>query len=289
MNEDILSILEYKMPTFSKGQKRIAALICESYDKTAFMTASSLGKQAGVSESTVVRFAMELGYEGYPQMQKAMQEMVLNRLTSVQRMGVTQDRMGSQDVVTTVLNSDADKLRQTAETIDRKVFQKAVDSILRADNIYVVGVRSASSLASFFGYYLQYMFDRVHIITSSSSEEILEQMINVHAGDAVVAFSFPRYSSSTVEAVSYCHGTGAAVVGITNSMVSPLAESCDCVLIAKSDMVSVVDSLVAPLSLVNALIVALATAKEDALRTKLEKLESIWQSHHVYEKNGDNQ
>ncbi len=289
MNEDILSILEYKMPTFSKGQKRIAALICESYDKTAFMTASSLGKQAGVSESTVVRFAMELGYEGYPQMQKAMQEMVLNRLTSVQRMGVTQDRMGSQDVVSTVLQSDADKLRQTAETVDRAAFQKTVDSLLRAKNIYIVGVRSAAALANFFGYYLQYMFDRVHIITNSNSSEIVEQLINVQAGDAVVAFSFPRYSNSTVEAVKYCRSTGATVIGITNSMVSPLAEPCDCVLIAKSDMVSVVDSLVAPLSLVNALVVALAASKEEALRAKLEKLEAVWQSHHVYEKNGENQ
>ena len=283
MNEDILSILEYKMPTFSKGQKRIAALICESYDKAAFMTASSMGKQAGVSESTVVRFAMELGYEGYPQMQKAMQEMVLNRLTSVQRMGVTQDRLGSQDVVSTVLQSDAEKLRQTADTVDREAFHKAVESILRAKNIYIVGVRSAAALANFFGYYLQYMFDRVHIITNSNSAEIVEQLINVQAGDTVVAFSFPRYSKSTVEAVNYCRNAGATIV------VSPLAEPCDCVLIAKSDMVSVVDSLVAPLSLVNALVVALSTSKEDALRRKLERLEAVWQSHHVYEKNGDNQ
>lgn len=288
MNEDILSILEYKMPTFSKGQKRIAALICESYDKTAFMTASALGKQAGVSESTVVRFAMELGYEGYPQMQKAMQEMVLNRLTSVQRMGVTQDRIGSQDVLSMVLHSDADKLRQTADTVDRASFQNAVNQLLQAKNIYIIGARSAAALAKFFGYYLQYMFDRVHIITSSNSAEILEQMINIQSGDAVVAFSFPRYSTSTVEAVAYCRSVGAAVIGITNSMVSPLAEPCDYVLIAKSDMVSVVDSLVAPLSLVNALIVALATSKEDALRSKLERLEAIWQNHHVYEKNGDN-
>ena len=270
MNEDILSLLEYKMPTFSKGQKRIAALICESYDKTAFMTASTLGKQAGVSESTVVRFAMELGYDGYPQMQKAMQEMVLNRLTSVQRMGVTLDRMGSQDIVSTVLQGDVEKLRQTAETVDRQAFHNAVQCLLNAKDIYVIGVRSASSLAGFFGYYLQYMFDRVHIITSSNSGDVLEQLINADASDAVVAFSFPRYSSSTVEAVTYCRNVGATVIGITNSMVSPLAALCDYVLIAKSDMVSVVDSLVAPFSLVNALIVALAAAKEEVLRKNLK-------------------
>lgn len=287
MNEDILSLLEYKMPTFSKGQKRIAALICESYDKAAFMTASCLGKQAGVSESTVVRFAMELGYDGYPQMQKAMQEMVLNRLTSVQRMGVTTDRIGSQDVVTTVLHTDAEKLRQTGETVDRAAFQAAVQDILNADHIYILGVRSASALASFFGYYLRYMFSRVHIITDSSSGEMLEQLINVSAGDVVVAFSFPRYSSSTVQGVAYCRNAGAKVIGITNSMVSPLAEYCDRVLVAKSDMVSIVDSLVAPLSLVNALIVALAAGKEDVLRTNFDKLENIWQTHHIYEKKDD--
>lgn len=284
MKEDILSILEDKMPTFSKGQKRIAALITESYDKAAFMTASRLGKQAGVSESTVVRFAMELGYEGYPQMQKAMQEMVLNRLTSVQRMGITSDRMGSQDVVSTVLHADAEKLRQTCDTVDRAAFQSAISAILNAENIYIIGVRSASTLASFFGYYLQYMFDRVHIITNSSAGEILEQLIKLRSTDVVVAFSFPRYSSTTVEAVAYCHSVGAKVVGVTNSMVAPLAEYCDSVLVAKSDMVSIVDSLTAPLSLVNAMIVALSAGKEESLRNTFERLEHIWQEHHIYEK-----
>lgn len=284
MNEDFLSVLESKMPTFSKGQKRIAAVITESYDKAAFMTASRLGKQAGVSESTVVRFAMDLGYKGYPQMQKAMQEMVLNRLTSVQRMGITSDRLGSQDVVSTVLHSDAEKLRQTCDTVDRQVFQNVVDSILNAKNIYIIGVRSASALSSFFGYYLQYMFDRVHIINNNSAGEVMEQLISVGAEDTVVAFSFPRYSSSTVQAVAYCHCAGAKVFGITNSMVSPLAEHCDGVLVAKSDMVSIVDSLTAPLSLVNALLVALAAGKEDVLRNTFEKLERIWQEYHIYEK-----
>lgn len=284
MNEDILSLMQEKMPSFSKGQKRIAAYITEYYDKAAFMTASKLGSIVGISESTVVRFAVELGYNGYPAMQKAMQEMVLNRLTSVQRMGVTTDRIGSQDVVSTVLHTDAEKLRQTGETVDRTVFQKSVQNILNAKNIYILGVRSASALASFFGYYLQYMFDRVHIITSGSAGEVLEQLINVKAGDTVIAFSFPRYSSSTVEGVAYCRSMGATVIGITNSMVSPLAEYCDCVLVAKSDMVSIVDSLVAPLSLVNALIVALAAGREDVLRANFDKLETIWQTHHIYEK-----
>lgn len=288
MNEDIFSVLEYKMPSFSKGQKRIAALICESYDKAAFMTASTLGKQAGVSESTVVRFAMELGYEGYPQMQKAMQEMVLNRLTSVERVGFANQRMGNQDVISTVLHSDADKIRQTCDTVDRAVFEKAVQTLLHAKKIYILGIRSAAAMAGFLGYYLNYMFDDVQIITVGSTPDILEQIVNVGQGDAVIAFSFPRYSTATVEAVKYCYSTGASVIGITNSMFSPMAEYCNHILVAKSDMVSVVDSLVAPLSLVNALIVALAGAREKQLRLRLEKLEDIWQSHHIYEKKDDN-
>lgn len=284
MNEDILSILEYKMPTFSKGQKRLATLIRESYDKAAFMTANCLGKEAGVSESTVVRFAMELGYEGYPQMQKAMQEMVLSRLTAVQRMGVCGDRIGSQDVVSTVLQADAEKLRQTGDTLDRQAFAAAVEDIQSAQTIYILGGRSAAALAGFFGYYVKYIFPRVHIITDSNAGDVLEQLIHIGKDDVLVAFSFPRYSSATVEAVAYSRSAGARVIGITNSMLSPLAEHCDRVLTAKSDMVSLVDSLTAPLSLTNALIVALASAKEDTLRQNFEKLEGIWQNHHIYEK-----
>lgn len=284
MSEDILSLVEYKMPSFSKGQKRIASLICQSYDKTAFMTASMLGKQAGVSESTVVRFAMELGYEGYPQMQKAMQEMVLNRLTSVQRMDVTQNRLGSEDMVSTLLQQDMEKLRQTGETVDRDSFYRAVSRILKAKNIYIIGLRSSAALAGFMGYYFQYMFDSVHMITSGGTGEVLEQAVNVRNGDVVIAFSYPRYCASTVEAVAYCRNAGASVIGMTNSDVSPLSQYCDELLVAKSDMVSVVDSLTAPLSLVNALIVALASEKEEILRNTFDKLEEIWQTHHIYDK-----
>lgn len=284
MNEDILSLLEYKMPTFSKGQRRIATLIRENYDKTAFLTASQLGKQAGVSESTVVRFAMELGYEGYPQMQKAMQETVLNTLSSMQRMGVAQDRMGDRDVISAVLHNDAELLRQTAHSVERADFQKAVNSLLSANNIYIVGTRSAAAIAAFLGYYLQHMLDRVHIITNTDCGMLLEQMLHVQAGDAVLAFSFPRHCTATLEAVAYCRSAGATVIGITNSSLSPLTELCDCVLLAKTDMVSVVDSLAAPMSLVNALIVALAAEREEALRSRLEKLEAIWKNHNVYEK-----
>lgn len=288
MNKDIFSVLEQKMPTFSKGQRRIAGLICQSYDKVAFLTASKLGQMAGVSESTVVRFAVELGYEGYPQMQKAMQEMVLNRLTTVQRIGVTNDLIGSQDIVHSVLHADAEKLRQTSETVDRQAFAGTVQDLLHAKNIYIIGVRSASALAGIFGYYLQYLFDKVHIITNSSAGEMMEQLIHIGAQDAVVAFSFPRYSSSTVQGIGFCRDMGATVIGITNSMESPLVPYCDRVLVAKSDMVSIVDSLTAPLSLVNALIVALAAGREESIRSNFERLESIWQQYHIYEKKDEN-
>lgn len=288
MNDDILALLEAHSSGFSKGQRRIAAVITESYDKAAFMTASRLGNLAGVSESTVVRFAVDLGFEGYPQMQKAMQEMVLNRLTSVQRIGIANDRLADQDVVSMVLHADAEKLRQTDETIERQVFQTSVDAILKARKIYVIGVRSVSALAKFFGYYLNYMFDNVHLVTTSGAGEIFEKLVGVSSEDAVIAFSFPRYSTSTIKAAEYCRSVGATVIGITNSQLSPLGQICDYVLVAKSDMASFVDSLVAPLSLVNALIVALASRREVSLQKTLDTLEHVWEEYNVYEKRVEN-
>lgn len=284
MSEDILSILQAKLHTFSKGQRAIAKFILEAYDKTAFMTASKLGKLVGVSESTVVRFAVELGYDGYPSMQKAMQEMVLNRLTSVQRMGVTNDRIGDQDVVSMVLHEDMDRLRQTADTLDREAFQRSVQALMGARRIYVLGVRSTSALANFLGYYLNYMFDNVHVITASGIGEIFEKLVGIGAEDVVVAFSFPRYSTSIIKGAQFCRSVGARVIGITNSAVSPLADSCDYVLAAKSDMVSLVDSLVAPMSVVNALVVALAAQKQQTLAKTFDTLERVWEEYNVYEK-----
>ena len=284
MGEDILSVMEEQAPAFSKGQRRIATYITESYDKAAFMTASKLGKAVGVSESTVVRFAMELGYDGYPSMQKAMQEMVMNRLTSVQRMDMTTNRIGGQDMVSSVLQSDMDKLRQTQDNLSREDFQAAVDALLAAKSIYVIGVRSAAALANFFGYYLNYMFENVHIITASGTSEMLEKLVHVKAEDAVLAISFPRYSTATIRGVQHCRQAGATVVCLTNSSLSPLAQACDHVLLAKSDMVSVVDSLVAPLSVINALLVALASGRSGVLSKNFETLERVWDAYNVYEK-----
>lgn len=284
MSYDFLAILQEKEPTFSKGQKRISRYITESYDKAAFMTANCLGKTVGVSESTVVRFAVDLGFDGYPSMQKAMQEMVLNRLTAVQRIEVASNRFGDQDVVSMVLHSDMEKLRQTGEMLDRDEFKAAVNAILKAKRVYILGVRSVAPLANFLGYYLNYMFNNVHVISGVSAGEMFEKIVGVNSGDVVVAFSFPRYSSSTTKGAKYCRTTGATVIGITDSRLSPLGSNSDHVLVAKSDMVSLVDSLVAPLSIVNALIVAVASKREKELSQTFASLERIWDEYGVYEK-----
>ena len=284
MSYDFLSILQEKEPTFSKGQKRIARYIMDSYDKAAFMTANRLGKTVGVSESTVVRFAVDLGFDGYPSMQKAMREMVLNRLTSVQRIEVANNRFGDQDVVSMVLHSDMEKLRQTSETVSREEFSAAVNAILKAKRVFILGVRSVAPLANFLGYYLNYMFNNVHVISGFSAGEMFEKIVGVNSEDVIIAFSFPRYSSSTTKGARYCRSAGATVIGITDSRESPLGQCSDHVLLAKSDMVSLVDSLVAPLSLVNAIIVAIAAKREKELSQTFANLERIWDEYDVYEK-----
>lgn len=286
--EDIMTILREKAPEFSKGQRMLARYITESYDKAAFMTASSLGEAVGVSESTVVRFAVELGYSGYPTMQKAMREMVLNRLTAVQRIEVANNRIGKQDVISNVLQMDINKMRQTAETVDRNEFRAAVDAILKAKRIYILGVRSAATLASFLGYYLNYMFRNVHVVTASGQSEMFENIVNVNADDVVIAFSFPRYSTTTAKGAMYCRSTGATVIGMTDNPNSPLGQNCDHILLVKTDIVSVVDSLVAPMSVTNALIAAVASSREEELTKTFNSLEHIWEEYNVYQKHDDN-
>ena len=284
MATDFLQLLQDNAQDFSKGQKRIAQYITDSYDKAAFMTANRLGKTVGVSESTVVRFAVDLGFDGYPSMQKAMQEMVLNRLTSVQRIEVANDRIGDQDVLSMVLQSDMEKLRRTGEIISRDDFQASVAAVLGAKRVFIIGVRSAAPLANFLGYYLNYMFNNVHIVTASGTSEMFEKIVGMNKDDVVIAFSFPRYSAATLKAAQYCRSTGAEVIAITDNRESPLGKTANHVLCAKSDMVSLVDSLVAPLSVVNALIVAIASKREKELHRTFEELEHIWEEYNVYEK-----
>lgn len=284
MPKDILQLIQSNMSTFSKGQKRIAAFIQESYDKAAFMTASKLGKTANVSESTVVRFAAELGYDGYPAMQKALQEMIRSKLTSIQRIEVTNDRIGDQDVLTTVMHADVEKIRMTLEEISRADFDGAVDAILGAKRIYILGVRSSVALSSFLGFYFNLMFDNVVQVHSNSASEMFEQLLRVGEGDVVIGISFPRYSRRTVQAMHFARDRKAQVIAITDSQVSPLAASATHTLVAKSDMASFVDSLVAPLSMINALIVAVSQKKKEDLSHTFETLEQIWDEYEVYEK-----
>ena len=284
MPKDILQLIQANMSTFSKGHKRIASFILESYDKAAFMTASKLGKTVDVSESTVVRFAAELGYEGYPAMQKALQEMIRSKLTSVQRIKVANDRIGDQDILSRVMQSDIDKIRMTMEESDPENFARVVDAIVAAKRIYILGVRSSVALTSFLGFYFNLIFDNVVQVHSNSASEMFEQLIRVEEGDVVIGVSFPRYSKRTVQALRFARDRKATVVAITDSAASPLAESATHTLLAKSDMASFADSLVAPLSLINALIMAVGRKKKEDLSHTFETLEEIWEEYEVYEK-----
>lgn len=284
MNRDILTLIQENMHTFSKGQKRIANFILESYDKAAFMTASRLGKHVNVSESTVVRFAAELGFDGYPDMQRSLQKMIRNRLTSVQRIEVTNDRIGDQDLLYSVLQSDMEKIRQTLEEMDRDTFEHAVDAIVNARRIYIIGVRSSAAIATFLDFYFNLIFDNVVMVSAHTSSEMFESMLRVGDNDVVIGVSFPRYSSRTVQAMNFASDRGATTIAITDSEASPLADTSKYTLKARSDMASFVDSLVAPLSLVNALLVAVSRKKNDDLAHTFQSLEQIWEEYGVYEK-----
>ena len=284
---DLITKIQSELPGFSKGQKQIARFILEHYDKAAFMTASRLGVTVGVSESTVVRFATELGYDGYPHLQRALQEMIRNKLTSVRRMEVAGDRMGGRDVLQTVLHADTDMIRVTLDEIDRDAFQGAVDALMGAKRIYILGVRSSSALASFLGFYFNLLFENVTLVHTNSVSEIFEQVLRVGPGDVLFGISFPRYSKRTLSAMRYARDRGARVIALTDSQLSPLARVADHVLLARSDMASFVDSLVAPLSVINALIVAVGMSRRDEIEQTFNKLERIWEEYDVYEKTED--
>lgn len=278
----LLGRIDMKLSSMSKGQKLIARFIEQHYDQAAFLTASKLGELVGVSESTVVRFATEIGYSGYPELQKAMQEMIKDKLTSVQRIDVTAAKIENNDVLGTVLNQDIQKIRHTIEETSREDFKRAVNSIINAEHIYIYGARSASALANFLGYYFGLIFDNVHIITTGSRSGVYEGLFRISDKDALIGISFPRYSRVSVNAMSFAHSRGASTISITDNMLSPLVPHSSSVLIARSDMASVVDSLVAPLSLINALIVATVIEKKDDVKATFEALESVWNEQGVY-------
>ncbi len=288
MSRNLFLKINQNISDFSKGHKKIANYIIEHYDKAAYMTAAKLGVTVGVSESTVVRFATELGYEGYPELQNALQEMARNKLTSVQRIEVTSDQIGSKDIFEKVLNFDIDKIKKTLEESSREEFYGAVDTIINAKKIYIIGARSASALARFMAYYFNLMFENARFINTASESEMFEQIMRIEKEDVMIGISFPRYSSQTAKALQFAAYNGAKVIAITDSKSSPLAEYADNLLLARSDMASFVDSLVAPLSLINALIVAIGIKKRTEVSQNFEKLEDIWDKYDVYEKQREN-
>ena len=287
MNKDLFSLINEKLSSFSKGHKLIANYMISHYDKAAFMTAQKLGKTVGVSESTVVRFATMLGYDGYPALQKALQEMMRSRLTAVQRIEVTSDQMSGEDVLERVLSQDIERIRRTLEETSKEDFGKAVDLITSANTIYIAGTRSSASIAAFLNYNLSLIFPRVKLVPSTTTSELFEKIMHIDERDIMIGFSFPRYSKQTVNALDFAKHNGAKVVAITDSASSPIAKYADSLLLAKSDMASFVDSLVAPLSLVNALVVAVSIKNRDKVSQTFERLEQVWDEYDVYTKSGE--
>ena len=284
MTRDLIEIIESLYSTLSKGQKKISDYILAHYDKAAYMTAAKLGEEVGVSESTVVRYAIELGFDGYPEFHSALQETLRMRLTAVQRMEVSDDRISEEKILDHVLTSDAERIRKTLENIDRGAFERAIEALLSARRIYVIGMRSSSPLADFLSYYLALVFDDVRRVRTTSGSEVFEHLMRIDEKDVLVAVSFPRYSTRIVSAVDYALGAGAKVISITDSVASPIASGVFATLTAKSDMVSFGDSLVAPLSIINAIIVAIGKKKKDEIGKTLSRLETVWEEYNVYNK-----
>lgn len=284
---DLMRTIQLKFSRLSKGQKLIAEYILKHYDKAAFMTAAKLGITVGVSESTVVRFAIELGFSGYPKLQKALQELIKNKLTTVQRLEISNNLICEENALKGVLKSDIENIRTTLEKIDHKTFNEVVDSIFEARRVYIIGLRSSTALSEFLGFYLNLILDNVQIVALGMSD-IFEQLINLSSEDLVIGIGFPRYAAMTIEALSYAQSRGTKVVAITDSLLSPLATKADYSLIAQSNMASFVDSLVAPLSVINALIVAVGLREKDKISSTFAELENIWQEYQVYSfKGGD--
>ena len=280
---DLQCKLEEGYSRFSKGQKKLADFIRKDYDKAAFLTAARMGEEVGVSESTVVRFAMALGYDGYPGFQKALGELVRMKLNSIQRMEVTYGRISQGEILATVLQSDIEKIKMTLAALDHEIFELAVETILTARKVYVIGIRSCAPLASFLAFYLNPICENVVLVNTNSSSEIFEQLIRVDERDVVIGISFPRYSMRTLKAMEFANNRNAKVITLTDSIHSPMNLYSSCNLIASSDMASIVDSLVAPLSVINALIVALCMKKQNEVVKTLEELENIWDEYQVYE------
>ena len=284
LKKDILKLIEENVSTFSKGQRQISNYISKHYDKAAYMTAAKLGAEVGVSESTVVRFVMELGFEGYPEFRRALLELIRSKLTAVQRIEVTNTLIGDADVLQKVLESDIEKIKKTLEGINKKAFDDAVRAIVDAKTVYIMGMRGSSYLAGLLNYSFRMISDNVRLIQTTSGSETFEQMMSLGETDVFIAISFPRYSKSIIKGVEYAKSRGADVIAITDSDNSPIATNADQVLIAQSDMASFADSYVAPMSVINALIVAVSRECGDRFTERLHRLESVWDEYNVYDK-----
>ncbi len=284
---DILHKIQSLMPELSKGQRAIGQYIIHHYDKAAYMTALRLGSVVNVSESTVVRFAIELGYEGYPDLQRSLRDMIRNRLTSLQRIEIADDRIGDDEILDKVINYDIEKMRATLETVDRAAFDNAVDTVLKAHTVYIMGVRSAATLAQFMYYYFNMIFPNVRLITATGRSETYEQLLRIGKDDVFIGITFPRYSKRVIDAAEFAREAGATTVALTDSADSPIASFADDLLLARSEMASFVDSLVAPMSIINAMIVAIGKRRKSELASNLGRLEEIWDKYEVYEKSDD--
>lgn len=279
--QDLMRAIQIKFPRLSKGQKLIAEYILKHYDKAAFMTAAKLGSSVGVSESTVVRFANELCFSGYPKLQKSLQELIKNKLTTVQRIELSNDFITQENALKGVLKADMENIRATLEKINHKTFDDVVNSLFKAKKIYIIGLRSSSALAEFLAFYLNLILDNVKVVAYGVSD-IFEQMLNVSEEDVVIGIGFPRYATRTIEALAFAQSRNADVVAITDSLLSPLAARADYTLIAQSNMASFVDSLVAPLSVINALIIAVGLREKEKISSTFSTLENIWEEYQVY-------
>jgi len=284
MAADISERIRAIYPTLSKGQKKIANAVLYEYDKVAYLTAARLGDLVGVSESTVVRFADELGFEGYSQFQLSVQELVRIKLTPNQRIEITKQRIGRGDVIDKVMESDISRIKHTLEGLDRKVFSESVDAILGAKNIYITGARSSEPIARLLSYNLSLIFDNVKLVVPTSSAEVFEQMYSIGGEDVVIAFSFPRYSSKMINGIKFARQKEAKVVAFTDSEVSPIAGFANYLLIAQSDMASFMDSHVAPLSIINAIIIEITSRREKEITERFDALEKLWDEYEVYAK-----
>lgn len=287
MSKSVLQTIRAGMDSFSKGQKRIAAFILDNYDRAAFMTAAKLGETASVSESTVVRFAAQLGYDGYPDMQKALQELIRGRLTSIQRIQVSRDQMTGSDILGSVMQRDMNSIHDVIERLDREEFERVVDKLLHAKHIYILGVRSSSFLAGYLNFYMHLIFENVTLVQSSAAGEIYEQLVHIGPGDVLLSICFPRYSKMAIHAVEFACQRGGDVVAVTDSPMSPMYKMASASLLASSDMISFVDSMAAPLSLLNALILAVGQQRRDDLSATLAEMEQVWSKYSIFGKEDD--